>query len=141
MPWNQDSPMNQRIRLIGDWLSGDYTKSQLAHRYSVSRPTIDKWISRYAAGGAAALSDASRRPHNSPNKTSDELLARIVAMKEAHDKWGPKKLIELLRLEDPTIEWPSPSTAGQWLDRMGMVHKRGPKRRYGKSPAKMRDAN
>ena len=141
MPWNQDSPMDQRIRLIGDWLSGDYTKSQLAHRYSVSRPTIDKWISRYAAGGAAALSDASRRPHDSPNKTSDELLARIVAMKEAHDKWGPKKLIELLRLEDPTIEWPSPSTAGQWLDRMGMVHKRGPKRRYGKSPAKMRDAN
>ena len=26
MPWNQESPMNQRIKLVADWLSGNYTK-------------------------------------------------------------------------------------------------------------------
>ncbi|WDG40165.1 helix-turn-helix domain-containing protein [Pseudomonas synxantha] len=36
--------MNQRIRLVADWLSGNYTKSQLARRFNVSRPTVDKWI-------------------------------------------------------------------------------------------------
>ncbi|KAB0529358.1 helix-turn-helix domain-containing protein, partial [Pseudomonas palleroniana] len=34
MPWNQESPMNQRIKLVVDWLSGDYTKSQLARRFN-----------------------------------------------------------------------------------------------------------
>ncbi|SMF67296.1 helix-turn-helix domain-containing protein, partial [Pseudomonas sp. LAMO17WK12:I1] len=43
MPWNQESPMNQRIKLVADWLSGNFTKSQLARRFDVSRPTVDKW--------------------------------------------------------------------------------------------------
>jgi len=133
--------MDQRIRLVADWLSGDYTKSQLARRFNVSRPTVDKWIARHAANGFAGLDDLSRRPHNSPNKTDDELLARIGAMKEAHDKWGPKKLIELLRLEDPDIPWPAPSTAGQWLERLGLVAKRRQKRRYSTKAVKIREAN
>ena len=140
MPWNQESPMNQRIKLVADWLSGNYTKTQLAHRFNVSRPTVDKWIARHD-GDLKSLSELSRRPHNSPNKTDDEILARVVAMKEAHDKWGPKKLLELLRIEDPTIAWPAPSTAGQWLDRLGLVSKRRFKRRHGTSHAPMREAN
>ncbi|MBF6033810.1 helix-turn-helix domain-containing protein, partial [Pseudomonas sp. P155] len=48
MPWKQESPMDQRVKLISDWLSGSYTKSQLSRRYGVSRPTIDKWLERYA---------------------------------------------------------------------------------------------
>lgn len=140
MPWNQESPMNQRIKLVADWLSGNFTKSQLARRFGVSRPTVDKWISRHN-GDLKSLAEVSRRPHNSPNKTDDEILARVVAMKEAHDKWGPKKLIELLRIEDPSIDWPSPSTAGQWLDRLGLVNKRRFKRRHGTSHIEMREAN
>lgn len=141
MPWNQESPMNQRIRLISDWLCGDYTKSQLARRFNVSRPTVDKWIARYIAAGASGLVDASRKPHSSPHQVDDEILMRLIAMKEAHSSWGPKKLIQLLHLEDPSVAWPAPSTAGQWLDRCGLVKKRRPKRRYGKSATQMREAN
>ena len=39
MPWNQESPMDQRVKLVSDWLGGSYTKSQLSQRYGVSRPT------------------------------------------------------------------------------------------------------
>ena len=30
MPWNRESPMDQRVKLIHDWLSGSYSKSQLS---------------------------------------------------------------------------------------------------------------
>lgn len=30
MPWNRESPKNQRIKLICDWLQGSYSKSELA---------------------------------------------------------------------------------------------------------------
>ncbi|MGY2361189.1 helix-turn-helix domain-containing protein, partial [Pseudomonas azotoformans] len=103
MPWNQESSMDQRIKLVIDWLSGDFTKSQLARRFGVSRPTVDKWISRHVEGDLKSLAELSRRPHTSPNKTDDEILARIAAMKEAHDKWGPKKIVRLLRLDDPSV--------------------------------------
>nr|WP_259696790.1 helix-turn-helix domain-containing protein [Pseudomonas canadensis] len=133
--------MDQRIKLVIDWLSGDFTKSQLARRFGVSRPTVDKWISRHVEGDLKSLAGVSRRPHTSPNKTDDEILARIVAMKEAHNKWGPKKLVELLRIDDPSVAWPSPSTAGQWLDRLGLVNKRRFKRRHSSVHRVMREAN
>ena len=141
MPWNQESPMDQRIKLVIDWLSGDFTKSQLARRFGVSRPTVDKWISRHVDGDLKSLAELSRRPHTSPNKTDDEILARIVAMKETHDKWGPKKLVRLLGIDDSSVAWPSPSTAGQWLDRLGLVKKRRFKRRHSTGHREMREAN
>nr|WP_242527095.1 MULTISPECIES: helix-turn-helix domain-containing protein [Pseudomonas] len=70
--------MNQRIRLVADWLSGNYTKSQLARRFNVSRPTVDKWIGRHN-GDLKSLAELSRRPHNSPNKTDNEILTRALA--------------------------------------------------------------
>jgi transposase-like protein len=39
MPWNRESPMDQRIKLIGDCLQGSYSKSELARHYGLSRPT------------------------------------------------------------------------------------------------------
>ena len=51
MPWNRESPMDQRIKLIGDWLQGSYSKSELARHYGLSRPTLDKWLTRYEAQG------------------------------------------------------------------------------------------
>ena len=47
MPWKETSAMDQRFQLIADWLSGDYTKSELCRMYEISRPTADKWIARY----------------------------------------------------------------------------------------------
>ncbi len=52
MPWKETSAMDQRVQLIGDWLSGEYTKSELCRMYEISRPTADKWIARYRARGA-----------------------------------------------------------------------------------------
>ncbi|MGF6286867.1 hypothetical protein ABH912_002184 [Pseudomonas sp. BT76 TE3572] len=41
MPWNRESPMDQRVKLIHDWLSGSYSKSQLSRRYGVSHRAGD----------------------------------------------------------------------------------------------------
>jgi transposase-like protein len=48
MPWNRESPMNQRVKLIGDWMSGAYSESELARHYGVSRPTLDKWLAPWS---------------------------------------------------------------------------------------------
>ena len=53
MPWKETSAMSQKIQLIGDWLSGEYRKSELGEAYGISRPTVDKWIGRYQELGAA----------------------------------------------------------------------------------------
>jgi transposase-like protein len=62
MPWKETSAMDQRLQLLADWLSGDYTKRNLCDIYGISRPTTDKWIARYRAGGMGA--DASLAPES-----------------------------------------------------------------------------
>ena len=124
MPWNRESPMDQRIKLIGDWLQGSYSKSELARHYGLSRPTLDKWLARYKLQGIDGLKELSRRPHRSPFKISDEVLELLIAYKREHHSWGPEKLVHNLRIDHPELSWPTVSTAGEWLKRAGLVQKR-----------------
>jgi transposase InsO family protein len=126
MPWNQESPMDQRVKLVSDWLGGSYTKSQLSRRYGVSRPTIDKWLERYAALGVDGLKEQSRKPLNCPHQTPDEIIATLLAKKNEHPDRGPKQIIGRLRDSDPHIQWPAASTAGEWLKKAGLVVARRP---------------
>lgn len=52
------------------------------------------------------------------------VAGRIVAEKEAHPLWGPKKLIARLARQEPGTAWPSASTAGAILARHGLVGRR-----------------
>src|SRR5437879_8834575 len=111
MPWKETSAMDQRIKLIADWLSGDYCKSELCRIYGISRPTADKWIGRYEQHGVPGLEELERAPHRHPNQTAEELRALIVQTKLQRQKWGPKKVLDWLRQqrsEEHTSELQSP---------------------------------
>jgi len=124
MPWKETSAMDQRVQLIADWLSGEYTKSELCRAYGISRPTADKWIHRYREGGPGGLAELSRAAHAHPNQTGDEVRAMIIATKLAHQRWGPKKVMDRLRGERAERGWPADSTAGEILKRAGLVRPR-----------------
>jgi transposase InsO family protein len=129
MPWKETSVMDQKVQLIGDWLSGDYDKSELCRIYEISRPTADKWIARYEQRGLPGLAELGRAPHCHPNQTPEELRALIVQTKLRRQKWGPKKVLDLLRNERPELKWPADSTAGEILKRAGLVKPRKRRRR------------
>src|SRR5207237_5572832 len=129
MPWKETSAMDQRIKLIADWLSGDYCKSELCRIYGISRPTADKWIGRYEQHGLPGLEELERAPHRHPNQTAEELRGLIVQTKLQRQKWGPKKVLDWLRRERPELKWPADSTAGEILKRAGLVQARQRRRR------------
>jgi transposase InsO family protein len=124
MPWKRETPMDQRIKLIGDWLSDDYSKMDLSRRYGVSRPTVDKWIGRYEEEGAGGLEERKRAPRHCPHRTNEAVIARLVEAKRRHMDWGPKKLVRYLSTKWPETGWPAPSTAGEILRRQGLVSQR-----------------
>jgi putative transposase len=116
--------MDERVQFVADYLSGAFTMTELCARYNVSRPTGYKWAARYDSGGAAALQDRSRRPHESPQQTPRELVAAIIGLRRRHPDWGPRKLIDRLRLQAPDRPWPAASTAGGWLKQAGLIGRR-----------------
>ena len=54
MPWHEMSPMEQRLQLVRDYLSGLFSMTELAEQYGISRKTGYKWVDRYEAAEADA---------------------------------------------------------------------------------------
>ena len=53
MPWTETCPMDQRVAFIAEWLRDEWTMTELAERYQISRKTAYKWVDRYEADPAA----------------------------------------------------------------------------------------
>lgn len=49
--------------------------------FNVSWPTAKRWADRYAAMGPEGMQDRSSGPHRSPNRTSPDVVKRIVALR------------------------------------------------------------
>ena len=129
MPWKESCAMDQKIQMIGNWLSSEYSITELSEMYGVSRKTIYKWIGRYETAGEDGLKELPRAPWDHPNETPSELVANILAVKYRHMKWGPRKVVAWLRNQYPDKKWPSYSTANGILKKNGLVKSHKVRRR------------
>ena len=129
MPWQESSAASEQHRFIEAWLRGEETVAALCRRFGISRKTGYKRINRFKAWGYDGLGDRSRAPHTHPNATPVAVAQQVIAMKQAHPTWGPKKVIATLATAQPTVSWPAPSTAGAILQRAGLVTPRRHRRR------------
>jgi len=141
MPWKETCVMNQRLQFISDWLSEEYTVTDLCHCYAISRPTAYKWMHRYEAVGLDGLKEQSRCPHHHPQAVPDQLKEQIIQVKLAHQNWGPKKVLDYLCRRQPGEAWPVDSTAGEILKRVGLVKPRKRRRRVSADPRPFQDCN
>lgn len=99
--------------------------SAVARRYEVSRPTIYDWLARYRSEGVKGLEDRSRAPHSNPRQTSESIEQRLI---EERVKWkgefGSKKILQRLKEEEPSVEWPTRATVDNIFKRNGLVQPR-----------------
>lgn len=126
MPWKETYVMNERTIMIGEYLSGDYSVSQLARRRGVSRKTVYKWIERYERESVGGLTDQSRAPHHQSNAISWGMEEQILGWKAKHPLWGaPKIHSKLTQFSD----CPAESTVSNVLHRWGLTRKVRQRRR------------
>lgn len=124
MTWRETDKMDERLRFVAGCLAEEETMSALCEEFGISRKTGYKWLERYRSNGVAGLCDLPPAPHFHGRATAVELVERIVAEKEAHPLWGPKKIVARLRRRQPELAWPAASTAGEILKRHGLVNGR-----------------
>jgi transposase InsO family protein len=112
--------MDQRVAFIGDWLSDEWRLSELAERYGISRKTAYKWIDRYEADPEHGLAERSRAPRQHGRAMAAAVREAVLAMRQAHPRWGPKKLRTKLMERHRRQVWPAASTIGDLLRREGL---------------------
>ena len=92
----------QRFRIAKLIVDDGWLVSHAAAFFHVSWPTAKRWADRYRAMGRAGMEDRSSRPHRSPNKTTQDLVRKIV-----HLRWkkrlGPVAIGARLGLPASTV--------------------------------------
>jgi transposase InsO family protein len=118
MSWEERTVEKQREAFVQEVKSGEKSKSAVCRAYGITRRTGDKWIKRYEAG--ERLTDRSRAPFRTPNKTGKEAEEQVLAIRAAHPVWGARKIQRVMEKAGER-EIPATSTISDILKRNGYI--------------------
>ena len=121
MPWKESRAVDQRLQFLAEYQTKETTIIDLCRQFGISRPTAYKWIKRYERLGPEGLLELSRRPKSCSHAIPEEIENEVLAVRNRHPTWGPRKIGARLEHLDPDAEWPAPSTIGQILNRAGLT--------------------
>lgn len=97
MPWRESHVEDQRLAFVAAAVRPEANRRALCREFGISAPTGYKWLARVRTEGlVAGVRERSRRPHHSPARTSAEVEACIVALRQ-HYGWAGRKLQVKLR--------------------------------------------
>ena len=94
MAWQERTVEIMREEFVKRALSMEKSKAALCREYGISRPTGDKWISRFLAG--EPMSNQSRAPQTQARRVSAAMEADIVRMRQKYPALGAVKIRKIM---------------------------------------------
>jgi transposase InsO family protein len=123
VPWSEITIMSERLEFVRRVLQRRETMAELCAEFRISEKTGYKWMARFRADGAAGLADRSHAPLH-VHRMADAMATELLAIRQAHPTWGPRKLIAYAKARNAARVWPAPSSVGALLKRAGLVRVR-----------------
>jgi transposase InsO family protein len=104
------TPVTRRL-MAQRVLTDGWTYAETAEAFSVSAPTVRKWVERHRTEGVAGLEDRSSRPRHSPTITDAALVTAIQQLRTDHGvpAWLIGRALGVPR-----------STVSAWIRRLGL---------------------
>jgi putative transposase len=121
--------MEEKLRFVFEYERDEQTMTELCQSYGIARETGYVWLRRYRAYGVGGLLELNRAPQRHPNQTPIDIEEAVLALREAHMRWGPRKLKRILERDQPRRAWPATSTIGEIVKRAGLVVPRKKRRK------------
>jgi transposase InsO family protein len=121
--------MEEKARFVLEYEQDEHTMGELCARYGIARETGYVWLRRYRALGLEGLLERDRAPARHPNQTPATIEQVVLELRQAHMRWGARKLKRILERDQPGRPWPAASTMGTMLKREGLVVPRKKRRK------------
>ena len=118
MPW-KDKTVEELRKEFTEAAENCSNFSSLCREFGITRATGYKWVKRYENN--ETLSDRSRRPNITANKTAENIETQIIETRTIHPGWGAKKI--KVSLENKGVEMPCVKTVNNILNRYGCISK------------------
>src|ERR1035438_2201502 len=129
MPWTVSGVVEKREDFLADFVSGDWTMSELCRLHGISRPTGYAVLWPTRQDGDQGLAERSHAPQRHPNQTPAEIEQLVLELRRAHPLWGPRPLKKILEDGNPQLAIPAASTIGAIVEREGLTRHRRKRRR------------
>ena len=114
--------MREKVLFVGAAKQAKTSFRSLCAAFGIAPKTGYKWLHQFERRGVEGLAERSRRPRNNPRAVPAAMRSRLIALREQHPTWGPRKLVAWLDAnEGGCWELPAPSTVGALLKREGFV--------------------
>jgi putative transposase len=129
MPWKASSVMEEKARFVLEYERDEQTMRELCEQFGIARETGYVWLRRYRAQGLAGLLELNRAAKRHPNQTAAAIEQAVLELRQAHMRWGPRKLKRVLERDHLGRVWPAASTIGEMVKRAGLVVARKKRRK------------
>src|SRR3974377_416407 len=96
MAWKASSVMEEELRFVFVYERDEESMSELCQKFGVSRETGYVCVRRYRQQGAGGLVELNRAPWRHPNQTPLAIEEAVLDLRQAHMRWGPRKLKRIL---------------------------------------------
>jgi transposase len=116
-----NNKFDYRLKMVQ--LAKEYNVSKSARMCGVSRPTVYKWVKRYAKDSLQGLSDRSCYPHSSPNRIEQKVEDKIIRLRK---RWP---ILSPYRMQQEFGITVNEKTIYKVLHRNGLMPKRRVKKR------------
>ena len=121
--------MEEKLRFVFEYERDEHTMAELCAQFGICRDTGHVWLRRYREYGLKGLTELNRASRQHPNQTAGAIEQAVLSLRQAHMRWGPRKLKRVLERDQPGRVWPATSTIGEIVKRAGLVIARKKRRR------------
>src|SRR5690242_11545761 len=99
MAWKGTCPVGERQQMV-ELVRRGVPVVEVAAMFGVARKTAHKWLGRADTLGELGLHDLSRARHHL-ERFEGPAVDELLALRRKHPTWGPRKLLDRLRLQRP----------------------------------------
>lgn len=112
MSWKENTVESERERFVTAALCRSEAFVDVCEQFNIAPKTGYKWLNRYREKGIEGLKDLPKTPHHHRDEITDEEIERLLIIKNAFSKMGPKKVHIKYKEFFPNERSPSPSSIG-----------------------------
>ena len=124
MPWQESSPMSEKLAFVQACLDRKKRIVDICSEFGISEKTGHKQLKRFREEGIKGLEERSHAGLTHRYRITPEVRERVLELRRRYPLYGAQMLRDWLLQHEPGERWPAASSIGELLKRSNLIKSR-----------------